>query len=115
MFRGNFSSYDTETKDLPETEGGLITYDFSRDTGYVSPHNDTELRVTSLEDINFAWFTTYFEWVKNNAAADELKIKKLDKPANWLGKYNECDNYFILYLASPDAGGLCRRGIREAG
>lgn len=101
VFRANFSSYDTETKDLPETEGGLVAYDYTRDTGYVLPYNDTELRVTSPEDLTFAWFTTYFEWVKNKTGDDELRAKKLDKPANWLGKYQERDNYYTLFPVKP--------------
>lgn len=101
VFRSNFSSYDTETKDLPETEGGLVAYDYTRDTGYILPYNDTELRVTSPDDINFAWFTTYFEWVKNNAGDDELRARKLDKPANWLGKYESRDSYYHLFPVKP--------------
>lgn len=101
VFRGNFSSYDTETKDLPETEGGLVAYDYTRDTGYVLPYNDTELRVTSPDDINKAWFVTYFEWVKNTQGDDELKAKKLDKPANWLGKYEPRDSYYYLFPVKP--------------
>jgi len=101
VFRSSFSSYNTETQNLPDSEGGLVAYDYMRDTGYVIPYDDTELRVTNPDDLNEYWFETYFEWVKNKQGDDALQAKKLDKSANWLGKYNESDSYYILYPVKP--------------
>ncbi|MCC6411996.1 MAG: hypothetical protein IT270_10075, partial [Saprospiraceae bacterium] len=95
------SSYDTETQNLPDSEGGLVAYDFGRDSGYVLPYDDTALRVTSPDDVNNTWFNTYFEWVKNKNGDDILQPKKLDKPVNWVGRYEPRDSYYYLFPVKP--------------
>lgn len=94
VFNGAFQSWNTEQSNLPDSEHALIVYDFENDKGYKVLYDDTDTRMTNFEDINLAWFNTYFEW---NTTGDTLSLKKWDKLPYWTGRYRQRDNYYYLY------------------
>lgn len=94
VFNGAFQSWNTEQANLPDSEHALIVYDFENDKGYKVLYDDTDTRMTNFEDINLAWFNTYFEW---NTTGDTLSLKKWDKLPYWTGRYRQRDNYYYLY------------------
>ncbi|MEK7253178.1 MAG: hypothetical protein AAB316_00405 [Bacteroidota bacterium] len=95
VFHGEFQSWNTPDEELPDSEHGIVVYNYEKDTGYPVIYDDTETRMTNLFEININWFNDYFEWKKDANGDDRLQLISLDKPRNWLGKYS--DNYYYLY------------------
>jgi len=97
VFNGEFQSWNTETKDLPDSEHALVVYHYEADEGYIVKYDDTETRLKGISDISIEWFNQFFEWTSTAGAAQKLQLKFLLHKPNWSGKYTEKDNYYILY------------------
>lgn len=97
VFNGEFQSWNTETKDLPDSEHALVVYHYEADEGYIVKYDDTETRLKGISDISIEWFNQFFEWTSTAGAAQKLQLKFLLQKPNWSGKYTEKDNYYILY------------------
>lgn len=100
VFQAEFQSWNTQDKDLPDSEHALVVYDFEKDSGYVVKYDDTDTRMISVQDVNFQWFETYFEWIKS-PEGDHLQLRQYAKLPNWTGKYTPSDNYYTLYPVKP--------------
>jgi len=94
VFNAGFQSWNTEASKLPDSEHAIVVYDFEADQGYTVLYDDTDTRMKKIEDINLAWFNTYFVW---NAGGDTLSLKKWDKLPNWTGEIKKTENYYYLY------------------
>ncbi len=99
-FHGNFDSWNTATEDLPDSEHAIIVFDFEKDDSYVVKYDDTETRMTKMEEIDIAWFNTYFEWTTLASGDSKLQLRKLDRPIHWHGKIRD-DDYYCLYPVKP--------------
>lgn len=97
VFHAEFQSWNTENKNLPDSEHALVVYNFENDSGYSVIYDDTETRMTDMFSINRAWLNNCFEWKKGADGSDHLQLKPQDGPRNWLGKYQDRDGYYILY------------------
>lgn len=98
VFRGEFQSWNASDDQLPDSEHALVVYDFERDSGYAVKFDDTELRLLTVDDMNFAWFEKFFSW-KSSAAGERLQLRTLAKPPYWAGRFR-LDNdspYYTLY------------------
>lgn len=101
VFRANFQSWNAEDKDLPESEHALVVYDFENNKGYTVPFDDTDTRLTSIQNADYQWFEHYFEWQKNPEGY-RLRSRELRQKPNWTGYYNVKDNYYTLYPVKPE-------------
>lgn len=100
VFHAQFQSWNTQVEDLPESEHALIVYNFEKDSGYAVKYDDTDTRMTDIQDADYSWFTTYFEWEKNSDG-DRLHLRQLKKLPYWTGKYDPKDSYYTLYPVKP--------------
>ena len=100
VFHAEFQSWNTQVEDLPESEHALVVYNFETDKGYAVKYDDTDTRMTNVQDIDYSWFTSYFEWEKL-PEGDHLKFRQLKKLPNWTGKYDPKDSYYNLYPVKP--------------
>jgi hypothetical protein len=100
VFHSEFQSWNTQVEDLPDSEHALVVYNFESDRGYAVKYDDTDTRMTDVFDINYKWFTQYFEWDKQ-PEGDRLHLRQLEKLPNWTGKYNPKDNYYTIYPVKP--------------
>ncbi|MDX2249842.1 MAG: hypothetical protein SF052_23865 [Bacteroidia bacterium] len=100
VFHAEFQSWNTQDEDLPDSEHALVVYDFEKDSGYAVKYDDTDTRMTNVQDIDYQWFNTYFEWEKL-PTGDRLRLRTLEKLPHWTGKYNPQDNYYTIYPVKP--------------
>lgn len=96
VFHAEFQSWNVQDRDLPDLEHALVVYNFEKDSGYAVKYDDTDTRMINLEDADYKWFNTYFEW-KESPTDDHLQLRKLKTLPNWTGKYNLADNYYTIY------------------
>lgn len=96
VFRAEFQSWNTQDEDLPDSEHALVAYNFETDSGYAVKYDDTDTRMANVQDIDYQWFSAYFEWEKS-PTGDRLQLRKLEKLPNWMGKYDPRDNYYTIY------------------
>lgn len=101
VFHAEFQSWNAQDEDLPETEHGLVVYNFLEDDGYVLPYNDTETRMINVQNLNAAWFNTFFEWQQDKSGKVKLQLRKLEKAIPWVGTYDSRDQYYTLYPVKP--------------
>lgn len=101
VFQAEFQSWNTQDADLPETEHGLVVYNFLNDDGYVVPYNDTETRMINVQNIDADWLNTYFEWKQDKNGKLKLQMRQLEKAPPWVGTYNPEDHYYTLYPVKP--------------
>lgn len=97
VFQAEFQSWNAQDDELPETEHGLVVYNFLDDDGYVVPYNDTETRMINGQNIDADWLNTYFEWEKDNNGKLQLQLRQLEKAIPWKGSYDPRDHYYTLY------------------
>jgi len=100
VFQAEFQSWNTEDKDLPDSEHALVAYDFEKNSGYAVKYDDTDTRMIRVDENDHKWFDTYFEW-KKLPEGDRLQQRQLKKLPNWTGKFNPQDNYYTLYPVKP--------------
>ncbi len=100
VFHSEFQSWNTQVEDLPESEHALIVYNFETDRGFAVKYDDTDTRMTNIQDADYTWFTTYFEWEKKSDG-DRLHLRQLKKLPYWTGKYDLKDSYYTLYPVKP--------------
>lgn len=98
VFRGAFQSWNTADEDLPDSEHALVVYNIEQDSGYAVKFDDTELRLISVNDMDFPWFEKFFEWEKS-AQGDRLRLRKLEKAPYWTGRFKVeyASPYYTLY------------------
>ena len=101
VFQAEFQSWNTHDADLPETEHGLVVYNFLNDTGYVVPYNDTETRMINVQNIDAEWLNTFFEWKQDKSGKLQLQLRQLEKLPPWKGTYDPRDHYYTLYPVKP--------------
>ncbi len=95
VFNGSFQTWNSN--DTNYIEHAMVVFDFKKNQGYTVPYDDTETRLTDVQDINWNWFNTYFEWTKDAAGQARLQLRHHDQLPYWLGKFNPSDNYYHLY------------------
>jgi len=98
VFRGEFQSWNASDEELPDSEHALIVYNVARDSGYAVKFDDTELRLTHVDGMDFAWFETFFQW-EPSAEGDRLRLRTLDRAPYWTGSFTVDDDYpyYTLY------------------
>jgi hypothetical protein len=101
VLQANFQSWNTPNENLPDSDHALVVYDFEKDSGYVVKYDDTDTRMTSVNDVDFQWVNTYFEW-KKSSTGHHLQLRQLDKQPNWTGKYDPRDSYYTIYPVKPE-------------
>ena len=101
VFQAEFQGWNTQDADLPETEHGLVVYNFLKDTGYVVPYNDTETRMINVQNIDTKWLNTFFEWKQDKTGKLQLQLRQLEKLPPWKGTYDPRDHYYTLYPVKP--------------
>ncbi|WP_373551478.1 hypothetical protein [Haliscomenobacter sp.] len=101
VFHAEFQSWNAQDADLPETEHGLVVYNFLNDDGYVVPHNDTETRMINVQNIDIEWINTFFEWKQDKRGKLQLQLRQLEKTPPWKGTYDPRDHYYTLYPVKP--------------
>jgi hypothetical protein len=101
VFQAEFQSWNAQDDELPETEHGLVVYNFLNDDGYVVPYNDTETRMINVQNIDAEWLNTYFEWKWDKNGKLKLQLRQLEKAPPWVGTYNPEDHYYTLYPVKP--------------
>lgn len=97
VFRAAFQSWNTETENLPDSEHGLIAYDYQQDQGYVVPFDDTDTRSKNPFDMDLDWLQTYFDWQQKPDGSYRLQVRKLSELPPWTGSYSASDGYYTLY------------------
>lgn len=100
-FQAQFQSWNTPNENLPDSDHALVVYNFEKDSGYAVKYDDTDTRMTNVNDIDYQWFNTYFEW-KKSAEGHHLQLRQLDKQPNWTGKYDPRDSYYTIYPVKPE-------------
>ena len=101
VFQAEFQSWNTQDADLPETEHGLVVYNFLNDEGYVVPYNDTDTRMINVQNIDAEWLNTFFEWKQDKNGKLQLQLRQLEKLPPWKGTYDPRDHYYTLYPVKP--------------
>jgi hypothetical protein len=101
VFHAEFENWDTQKEDLPETEHGLVVYNYLNDDGYAVPYNDTETRMINVQNIDNDWLNTFFEWKQDKKGKLQLQLRQLEKAPPWVGAYNPEDHYYTLYPVKP--------------
>ncbi len=101
VFHAEFENWDTQKEDLPETEHGLVVYNYLNDDGYAVPYNDTETRMINVQNIDNDWVNTFFEWKQDKKGKLQLQLRQLEKLPPWKGTYNPEDHYYTLYPVKP--------------
>lgn len=101
VFHAEFQSWNTQDDDLPDSEHALVVYYFEKDSGYVVRYDDTDTRMTNVNDINYEWFNTYFEW-KKFPEGDRLELRSFKQLPYWSGKFDPKDHYYTLYPVKPE-------------
>ena len=101
VFHAEFENWDTQKAVLPETEHGLLVYNYLNDDGYAVPYNDTETRMINVQNINADWLNTFFEWKQDKTGKLQLQLRQLEKAPPWVGAYNPEDHYYTLYPVKP--------------
>jgi hypothetical protein len=101
VFHAEFENWDIQKADLPETEHGLVVYNYLKDDGYAVPYNDTETRMINVENIDADWLNTYFEWKQDKSGKLQLQLRQLEKAPPWVGTYDPSDHYYTLYPVKP--------------
>jgi hypothetical protein len=101
VFHAEFENWDTQKADLPETEHGLVVYNYLNDDGYAVPYNDTETRMINVQNIDHEWLNTFFEWKQDKKGKLQLQLRQLEKAPPWVGAYNPEDHYYTLYPVKP--------------
>lgn len=101
VFHAEFENWDIQKADLPETEHGLVVYNYLNDDGYAVPYNDTETRMINVENIDADWLNTYFEWKQDKSGKLQLQLRQLEKAPPWVGTYDPSDHYYTLYPVKP--------------
>ena len=98
VFRGAFQSWNTADEDLPDSEHAFVVYNIEQDSGYAVKFDDTELRLLSIDEMDFAWFEKFFEWEKS-AQGYRLRLRELEKAPYWKGsfKVDYASPYYTLY------------------
>lgn len=102
VFHAEFDNWDAQKADLPETEHGLMVYNFLKDDGYAVPYNDTETRMIDTQNIDANWLNAFFEWKQDQKGNPKLQLRQLEKAPPWIGKYNPEDHYYTLYPVKPE-------------
>jgi hypothetical protein len=97
VFHAEFQSWNTQSEDLPDSEHGLVVYDFLKDNGYVVPYSDTDTRMINISELNSAWLDTFFEWKQNQGGHLRLQLRQFETLPPWKGRYNPTDHYYTLY------------------
>ena len=100
VFRAQFQAWNTPDEDLPDSEHALVVFDFEKNKGYAVRFDDTDTRLTDIQNAGFQWFERYFEWQKTPDGY-QLQLRKLEKLPNWTGRYNPQDNYYTLFPVKP--------------
>lgn len=101
VFQAEFQSWNTQDADLPETEHGLVVYNFLNDEGYALPYNDTETRMINVQNIDAEWLNTFFEWKQDKSGKLQLQLRQLEKLPPWKGTYDPRDQYYTLFPVKP--------------
>ena len=101
VFQAEFQSWNAQDDELPETEHGLVVFDYLNDNGYVVPFNDTETRMINGQNIDADWLNTYFEWKQDKNGKLQLQQRQLEKLPPWVGTYDPRDHYYTLYPVKP--------------
>ena len=57
--------------------------------------------MTNVNDINYDWFNTYFEW-KKFPEGDRLELRSFKQLPYWSGKFDPKDHYYTLYPVKPE-------------
>lgn len=99
VFRANFQTWDTADEDLPDTEKALVVYDYRDDKGYAVIFDDNDMRLLGVDEMDYDWFTRFFEW-ENSGSGDRLAIRKLETQPYWSGRFKveyETSPYYTLY------------------
>jgi hypothetical protein len=102
VFRGEFQSWNTSDEDQPDSEHALVVYNFARDNGYAVKFDDSELRLISVEEMDFPWFEKFFAWEKSTEG-EQLRLPKFEKAPYWTGRFT-LDNdapYYTLFPVKP--------------
>lgn len=100
VFRANFQSWNAADEDLPDSEHALAVYNFEKDTGYAVLFDDTDTRLTNIQNADYAWFERFFEW-KKTPDGYRLQRRTLATLPPWTGQYDPRDNYYTLYPVKP--------------
>ncbi|MBK9718465.1 MAG: hypothetical protein IPO85_13330 [Saprospiraceae bacterium] len=101
VFHAEFQSWNTQDENLPDSEHALVVYHFEKDSGYAVKYDDTDTRMTNVNDINYDWVNTYFEW-KKFPEGDRLELRSFKQLPNWSGKFDPKDHYYTLYPVKPE-------------
>lgn len=96
VFRAEFQDWNTPDEELPDSEHALVVFDFEKDQGYAVKFDDTNTRLTDVQNADFQWFERFFEWQKT-PDGHRLQLRKLEKLPYWTGQYDPRDNYYTLY------------------
>ena len=79
-------------RDNPENrllyQYGLVVIDFKKNTAYDVPFDRTDTRFFSIWDASQQWINTYFEWTKDPAGEERIRLRKLDKLPFWQGRWS---------------------------
>lgn len=92
-FMGEFATYNTN--ETPKYENAIVVYNYETDKGYTIPFSKINTRLKDQFHVEKAWFSTYFEWVKNNETY-KLRLKKLPKIPYWQGLYGDKGEIYEL-------------------
>ena len=101
VFQAEFQSWNAQDDELPETEHGLVVYNFLNDDGYVVPYNNTETRMINVQNIDADWLNTFFEWKNDKNGQLQLQQRQLEKLPPWVGTYDPRDHYYTIYPVKP--------------
>lgn len=101
VFHAEFQSWNTQDENLPDSEYALVVYHYEKDSGYAVKYDDTDTRMTNVNDINYEWFNTYFEW-KKFPEGDRLELRSFKQLHYWSGKFDPKDHYYTLYPVKPE-------------
>ncbi|MBC7776226.1 MAG: hypothetical protein H7246_12390 [Phycisphaerae bacterium] len=61
--------------------------DFKKNTAYDVPFDRTDTRFFSIWDADQKWLNTYFEWTKDKAGEEQIRLRKLEQLPYWQGRW----------------------------
>ena len=71
---------------LPEY--ALVAVDFRTNLAYAVPFDRTDTRLVAVQDANFKWVSTFFDWTTDQYGNELLSRHLFEKLPYWKGKFN---------------------------
>jgi hypothetical protein len=67
-------------------EYALVVFDFATGGAYTVPFDSNALRFESVWDATPAWLAQYFEWTREAAGAERIRLRQPVRSAPWQGR-----------------------------